>query len=70
MQSIIVSLNSARAALLTALLKPLKDQGRLETAIDVGCGVGHFSDLLHSLGFQVTAATADKKTSRRHDGVT
>lgn len=58
------SLNSARAAVLATVLVPLKNQVGLSSAIDVGCGLGHFSGLLHSLGFQVTAVDG------RRDNVT
>lgn len=47
------SLNSARGAVVSGLLSRLKEPLGLRTAVDVGCGLGHFSALLHSLGIDV-----------------
>jgi SAM-dependent methyltransferase len=46
-------LNRARGDVVTRLLGQLKPELDLENAIDVGCGLGHFSGLLNSLGFHV-----------------
>jgi SAM-dependent methyltransferase len=43
------------------LLSELKYQLRVETAIDVGCGMGYFSAYLHSRGLQVTAVDGRKE---------
>lgn len=48
------SLNSSRWAVVSALLSELKGTLGLKTAIDVGCGLGYFSELLHSFGLQVS----------------
>jgi SAM-dependent methyltransferase len=48
-------LNRARGDVVTRLLAELQPALNLRTAIDVGCGFGHFSGLLRSLGFDVTA---------------
>jgi len=48
------SLNSSRGAVVWNLLSQLKEPLGLRTAIDVGCGLGYFSSLLKSLGFEVT----------------
>jgi SAM-dependent methyltransferase len=47
------SLNAARGAKVTEILSDLKDMITLQTAIDVGCGLGYFSALLQSLGLTV-----------------
>jgi SAM-dependent methyltransferase len=48
-----VPLNSAREDVLRKLLKSLETEMQLKTAVDVGCGVGHFSALLQGLHFDV-----------------
>lgn len=48
-------LNAARSAVVGDLLGEVGSQFKLQTAIDVGCGLGYFSACLHSLGLQVTA---------------
>jgi SAM-dependent methyltransferase len=48
-------LNSARDDVLRALLKSVGREIQLKTAVDVGCGVGHFSALLQGLGLNVLA---------------
>jgi SAM-dependent methyltransferase len=45
----------SRGGLMRRLLPELQHRLVLRTAIDVGCGAGHFSGLLHELGFEVTA---------------
>lgn len=47
------SLNAARGAKVTEILSQLKGKIALQTAIDVGCGLGYFSALLQSLGLAV-----------------
>jgi SAM-dependent methyltransferase len=49
------SYNRSRATVLSELVPELRKHLELRTAVDVGCGLGYFSALLHSLGFQVTA---------------
>src|SRR5262249_31737188 len=49
------SLNEARGAVVRQLLSELRPMLNLQTAVDVGCGLGYFSGLLHSLGLGVTA---------------
>jgi len=49
------ALNTAREATLGQLLKPLKKDLELRTAVDVGCGLGHFAVFLRNLGFDVLA---------------
>ena len=53
-------LNATRSIVVGDILSQLKYQLRLETAIDVGCGVGYFSAYLHSRGLQVTAVDGRK----------
>jgi SAM-dependent methyltransferase len=48
-------LNRTRGDVVRALLGKLKEPLGLQTAIDVGCGLGYFSGFLRSLGFDVTA---------------
>lgn len=48
-------LNLARGDVVRSLLEELKDPMGLQSAIDVGCGLGYFSGLLQSMGFDVTA---------------
>jgi SAM-dependent methyltransferase len=47
-------LNRARGDVVSRLLAEIKTPLDLRTAIDVGCGLGHFSALLQSIGFEVT----------------
>jgi SAM-dependent methyltransferase len=47
-------LNAARGAVVRELIADLQSSLDLRSAIDVGCGLGHFSELLRSNGFQVT----------------
>lgn len=67
------NLNSSRAVLLTQLLSKFREQIDLRTALDVGCGLGYFSEYLHSLGFQVTSVDGREENiveaRRRHPGV-
>jgi 2-polyprenyl-3-methyl-5-hydroxy-6-metoxy-1,4-benzoquinol methylase len=46
-------LNQARGDVAARLLNELKGPLDLRSAVDVGCGLGHFSGLLQSLGFDV-----------------
>jgi SAM-dependent methyltransferase len=48
------ALNRARGEVVTRLLNELKGPLNLRTAIDVGCGLGHFSGVLQSMDFKVT----------------
>ena len=48
-------LNRVRGDSVTQLLEEIRAPFSLQTAIDVGCGLGYFSQLLKSLGFQVVA---------------
>ncbi|HTQ61188.1 MAG TPA: class I SAM-dependent methyltransferase [Candidatus Solibacter sp.] len=48
-------LNTARSTVVGDLLGEVASQVKLQTAIDVGSGLGYFSAYLHSLGLQVTA---------------
>jgi SAM-dependent methyltransferase len=51
-------LNIAREQVLRPILAELKQDLQLKTAVDVGCGVGHFSNVLHTLGFEVLGLDA------------
>ncbi len=48
-------LDRARGDVVARLLEELIPKFSLKTAIDVGCGLGYFSRLLQSLGFEVAA---------------
>jgi SAM-dependent methyltransferase len=50
-----VSLNTSRAAVVSRFLSEMKGPLNLRSAVDVGCGLGYFSELLRSLGLDVTA---------------
>jgi FkbM family methyltransferase len=67
------SLNLARVEAAREVLLDLKVQLHLETAIDVGCGLGHFSEFLRSIGFRVTAVDGRNQNvdegSRRHPDI-
>jgi SAM-dependent methyltransferase len=47
-------LNSSRGEVVSRLLAEIKMPLGLRTAVDVGCGLGYFSGLLQSTGFEVT----------------
>ena len=49
------ALDQARIEFLRNLLPEWKSDLQLNSALDVGCGVGHFAALLHQLGFEVNA---------------
>lgn len=49
------ALDHARIEFLRNLLPDWKRQLQLSSALDVGCGVGHFAALLQQLGFEVNA---------------
>ncbi len=47
------SLNASRGAVVSELLSEISKPLGLQTAIDVGCGLGHFAGLLNGLGLRV-----------------
>lgn len=63
----------AKIEFLRRVVAPWKSELHLNTALDLGCGVGYFSAMLHDLGLQVTAADARSdniaEASSRHPGV-
>jgi SAM-dependent methyltransferase len=64
------ALNRAREDSVCRFLPELKQRLSLKTALDLGCGLGHFSELLHSFGLEVLgvdgrAENADE-AKRRH----
>jgi tRNA (mo5U34)-methyltransferase len=66
-------LNASREAVVKELLPRLKEKDELRTAVDVGCGLGFFSALLHTLGFQVTAVDGREENAtegrKRYPGI-
>lgn len=54
-------ISEARARFLQQLLPDLRRQLRLETALDVGCGTGYFSQFLRDAEFQVSALDGRKE---------
>jgi SAM-dependent methyltransferase len=54
-------LNSLRGAVVTRLVSELKSKLGLRTALDMGCGLGHFSGLLDSQGLAVTGVDGRKE---------
>jgi SAM-dependent methyltransferase len=48
----------ARMGFLRRVIAAWKSELGLHTAFDLGCGIGHFSEMLRDLGLQVTAADA------------
>jgi SAM-dependent methyltransferase len=63
----------ARIGFLRRTIQSWKSPLGLRTALDIGCGVGTFSAMLHDLGLQVTAADARAKNIEearsRHPGI-
>jgi SAM-dependent methyltransferase len=57
------ALNRARGEVVTRLLSELKGPLDLRTAIDVGCGLGHFSGVLQSMGFEVTGVDGRRENA-------
>jgi SAM-dependent methyltransferase len=55
------TLNPSRAAATKNVLAEVRDQLGLHTAADVGCGLGYFSSLLHSLGLSVRGTDGRKE---------
>jgi SAM-dependent methyltransferase len=49
------ALNTARDQMLRSLLPELKQRFDLKTALDLGCGLGHFAHFLHGCGLNVLA---------------
>ncbi len=66
-------LNAARGAVVSSLLSELKAPLGLGTAVDVACGAGFFSNLLKSLGLEVTGVDGRQQnvedSRSRHPGV-
>jgi len=49
------ALNAARGHTVRRLLPELKQRLNLKTALDLGCGLGYYAEILHSFGFEVLA---------------
>ncbi len=63
----------ARGEFLRCFVTDFKDRLELRTALDAGCGVGHFSSLLQQMGLRVTAFDARaenvEEARRRNPGI-
>jgi SAM-dependent methyltransferase len=63
----------AKIEFLRRVFAPWKSELHLCTALDLGCGVGHFSKMLQDLGLQVTAVDARAENiaeaRSRHPGI-
>jgi SAM-dependent methyltransferase len=64
---------TARQTFLRPILQDLDARFKIESAADVGCGVGYFSGFLHELGFDVTGFEARsenvEEARRRYSGI-
>ena len=64
----------ARQEVISKFLADVKDAMHLVSALDVGCGVGHFSKFLSDLGFRVVAVDGRQENAaegkRRYPGIT
>ena len=49
------ALNAARGETVARLLPELKQRLHLKTALDLGCGLGYYAEILHRHGFEVLA---------------
>ena len=49
------ALNTARGETVARLLPELQQRLNLKTAIDLGCGLGHYAEILHQSGLEVLA---------------
>lgn len=67
------ALNAPRENVVREIVAGLKHTLELKTAIDVGCGVGHFSSFLQSLGLKVLGVDARQENideaRRRFPGI-
>jgi tRNA (mo5U34)-methyltransferase len=67
------ALNASRGAVVSTLLSELMGPLSLQTAVDVGCGLGYFSGLLKSLNLDVTGVDGRRQNveeaERRFPGI-
>ena len=67
------ALNRAREDAIRQFFASLPNDVKLQTAVDVGCGLGHFSSFLTNLGFDVLALDGREENiieaSRRFPGI-
>lgn len=67
------ALNDSRKRILRSIIAEQRVPLNLQSAIDVGCGLGHFSGLLSSLGLQVIGVDAREENvleaRRRYPGI-
>lgn len=69
-----VELTRARQDLIRNFLEEIRAQASLQSALDVGCGVGYLSRFLHDLGLHVVALDGREANTvearKRHPGIT
>jgi SAM-dependent methyltransferase len=69
-----VELTLARQDLIRSFLEEIRTQAPLQSALDVGCGVGYLSKFLQDLGFQVVAMDGREANTvearKRYPGIT
>ena len=67
------ALNNSREQVLRALIEEQRVPLELQSAIDIGCGLGHFSHFLTSLGLRVVGVDAREENvleaRRRYPGI-
>jgi tRNA (mo5U34)-methyltransferase len=68
------SYTRVRQAFIAEFLDSIRGQISLQSAVDVGCGVGYFSEFLRQRGFQVVAVDGRQENAkegrRRHPEIT
>jgi len=69
-----LELTRARQDFMRSFLEEIRTQTALQTALDVGCGVGYLSKFLHDLGFEVVATEGREDNTfearKRYPGIT
>lgn len=67
------ALNPAREKAVRDVIAAIREECSLRTAVDVGCGIGHFSSMLRALGLEVLGLDGREgnlvEARRRHPGM-
>jgi SAM-dependent methyltransferase len=58
------AITDRRKSFLKPFLTEIADQLKLETALDMGCGIGHFSEFLDEMGMKVIAVDVREENIR------